>query len=402
LENGAILTKKLGATSRRRIKNLMKKLISLLSLFVSFAGSEKMALAQIEPLPFTSPTIQSNVKVKRIEVLGSTVFDERELEEVKALFINQEITPTTPEAIRKAFTDLYVSNGYWTSGAFVPPQDFTTGVIVVQIVEGSVAEIDIRGTTRLANYMRSRLSAAAKTPVNVNRISEKLQFLQQNPLFEQIRADLRQGTRQDLSVLVVDVVEAPTFEVGLQFDNYQSPAIGEYQGTAFIEHQNVLGLGDRAYASYGVTEGLDKYDLSYTIPFNVNDGTVKVEYRSGDNRIVEEFEELGIRAESEIFSLSVRQPIIQTPTEEFALFVALDLQESRTFILDDIPFSFTNGAEQGKSRVTALRLGQEWVARSSDRVIAVRSQFSIGLDWFDVTVHSPQSKMSQLHPSGVC
>lgn len=112
-----------------------------------------------------------------------------------------------------------------------------------------------------------------------------------------------------------------------------------------------------------------------------------MEYRSGDNRIVEEFEELGIRAESEIFSLSVRQPIIQTPTEEFALFAALDLQESRTFILDDIPFSFTNGAEQGKSRVTALRWGQEWIKRSDTNVIALRSQFSIGLDWFDATIN---------------
>ena len=365
----------------------MKKLIWSLSLLVSFTGSETMTLAQIEPIPFTIPTIQSSVTIKRIEILGSTVFDERELEEVRASFIGQEITPITPEEVRKAFTDLYVRNGYLSSGAFLPPQDFSEGVIVVQIVEGSLEEIDIRGTSRLADYVRDRLSAAAKTPVNVNRIAEELQLLQQNPLFEQIRADLRRGTRTEFSVLVVDVVPAPAFEIGVQFDNYQSPAIGEYQGTAFIEHQNVLGLGDRFEASYSITEGLDKYDVSYTIPFNVRDGTIRLEYRSGDNRIIEQFEELGIRAESEILSLSVRQPIIRTPTEEFALFMSLDLQESRTFILDDIPFSFTEGSSEGKSRITALRLGQEWVNRSSNRVIAARSQFNFGLDWFDATIN---------------
>jgi hemolysin activation/secretion protein len=160
-----------------------------------------------------------------------------------------------------------------------------------------------------------------------------------------------------------------------------------YQGTAFIEHKNLLGLGDRAIASYGITEGLDKYDLSYTIPFNVDDGTIRLEYRSGDNRIIEQFEELGIRAESEVFSFSVRQPIIQTPKEEFTLFMSLDLQESRTFILEDIPFSFTTGPREGKSRITALRLGHEWLSRSSKRVLAARSQFSFGLDWFDATIN---------------
>jgi hemolysin activation/secretion protein len=264
-----------------------------------------------------------------------------------------------------------VRSGYVTSGAYLPLQDLSDGTVVVQVVEGQLEKIEIRGLDRLQeSYVRDRFREASQPPLKVDRISEALQLLEFNPLFQRVRADLKEGTSPGLSVLVVELKEAPAFSLGWQFDNYESPAIGEYKGTIFIEHQNLLGFGDRLSASYSLTEGLDKYEIGYKIPFNAKDGTIEVEYNSGDNRIVEKFEELGIRAESDRFSVLVRQPLVKRSTEEIALFFSVDLQESRTFILEDIPFSFTEGSEEGKSRVTALRLGQEWISRSSNRVLA--------------------------------
>ena len=76
---------------------------------------------------------------------------------------------------------------------------------------------------------------------------------------------------------------------------------------------------------------------------------------------------------------------MRTPTEEFALGLDFDWKRSRSFILDDIPFSFSAGPEDGVSRVSALRFYQDWVKRSQSRVLAARSQFSVGLDIFDAT-----------------
>ena len=56
------------------------------------------------------------------------------------------------------------------------------------------------------------------------------------------------------------------------------------------------------------------------------------------------------------------------------------------FILDDIPFSFSEGPEDGKSRVSAIRFTQDWVKRDAKTVLAARSQFSFGIDAFDATV----------------
>jgi hemolysin activation/secretion protein len=83
-----------------------------------------------------------------------------------------------------------------------------------------------------------------------------------------------------------------------------------------------------------------------------------------------------------------RQPIARTPTREFALSLGLDLRRSQTYILDDIPFSFTEGPEDGESKVTVIRFSQDWVNRGTRRVLAARSQFSLGIDAFDATINN--------------
>lgn len=59
--------------------------------------------------------------------------------------------------------------------------------------------------------------------------------------------------------------------------------------------------------------------------------------------------------------------------------------ESETALLDQ-PFPLSPGADdRGRTRISALRFFQEFVQRNPRAVFAARSQFSIGVDWFDAT-----------------
>ena len=327
--------------------------------------------------------------LKQIQVIGSTVFSSEDFAPITSTYIGKIATFETIEEISRQITELYLKNGYFTSGAYSPPQDLSDGVLKIQIIEGQLEAIEIKGLSRIQkSYVRDRLMKGNESVLNLNRLEEALQLLQLNPLLARVKAELNQGTAPELSILVVEVREAPAVSVGLQVDNYESPSIGEYRGTVAFAHQNLLGWGDRLSAEYGITEGLDKYDVSYGIPLNARDGTVRIRYQNGESAIVEEFlEEIGIRAESERLSIGFRQPLLQSPAEEFALSLSLDLRESQTFLLDEIPFSFTLGPDKGRSRVTALRFTTEWVQRAPRRVWAARSQFSFGLDLFDATVN---------------
>ncbi|MBE7384846.1 MAG: ShlB/FhaC/HecB family hemolysin secretion/activation protein [Leptolyngbya sp. SIO1E4] len=346
------------------------------------------------PLPEAAPPAPEEVPpvsffLEDIQVVGNTLFQD-EIEALVSGLEGREIAFADLLRLRTDITRLYIENGYLSSGAFVPTnQVLSDGVVQIQVVEGGIEHIQINGLNRLREgYVRDRLSQATAPPLNVQRLEEALQHLQVDPLLETVDAELTAGSGAGQNLLILELTEADPFSVNLTVDNARSPTIGSRQGGVLASHLNVLGWGDRLSVRYDLTEGLDTYEVRYAVPVNSLDGTLQVRYDSAESRIIDPvFEAAGIRSESETVSLSFRQPLTRSLTHEFAVGLGLDLRESRSFILEDIPFSFSIGPEAGVSKVRALRFFQEWVNRDINTVLAARSQFSFGLDIFEATVN---------------
>jgi hemolysin activation/secretion protein len=348
-----------------------------------------------ETLPGEVP---ATINVTRYEVQGSTVFSPEELAAVTQPYTGSVSFAQLLQA-RSAVTQLYTSKGYVTSGAYIPPQTLTNGVVVIQVIEGRLEDINITGTRRLnPNYVRSRLRIAASPPLNVNHLLEGLQLLQLDPLIRSLSADLEAGARPGTSLLQVEVAEADTFSLDLIANNGRSPSVGTFRRGAQVTEANLLGQGDSISAGYTNTDGSDEFNVSYTYPVNPRDGTVRFSFGTTSSDVIEPpFDVLGIQATSRYYELSYRQPIYRTPSEEFALGLTASRQESQTELsIDDIgPFPLSPGADdQGRTRISALRFFQEWTRRSSREVLAARSQFSLGLDALDSTVNdnAPDSR----------
>jgi len=340
------------------------------------------------PLDITSPS-SNRIFIKTVEVLGNTVLHQ----EIAALitpFQNREASFEDLLNLRSDITQLYLKNGYITSGAFLlNNQELSQGEVQIQVVEGELEQIEITGLNRLReSYVRSRLQLATTPPLNQKRLETALQLLQLDPLLQQVNAELTAGSTPGRNSLRVQLKEAPAFHAAIATANNQSPSLGSVQNSVNASYDNVLGFGDRFSAEYGITAGLNLYDLNYTIPINARNGTLSLRYGNTDSRIIEEaFEDLDIRSESRTFSVNFRQPLIRTPERELGIGLALDLRRSQTYILDDIPFSFSEGPDKGESNVTVIRFYQDWVNRNAKRVLAVRSQFSFGIDAFDATIN---------------
>lgn len=68
--------------------------------------------------------------------------------------------------------------------------------------------------------------------------------------------------------------------------------------------------------------------------------------------------------------------------------MSAQLRRSRTFLFDDEPFSFSEGPENGESKVSVLRFSTDWLnRRSPNTVLAASSIFSLGLGILDATVN---------------
>ncbi|AVH71100.1 ShlB/FhaC/HecB family hemolysin secretion/activation protein [Nostoc sp. 'Lobaria pulmonaria (5183) cyanobiont'] len=327
--------------------------------------------------------------VKEIQVTGYSVLKD-EIIKLKQPLENKKITFEQLLQLRSQITELYVKNGYISSGAFIPNnQNIASGVVQIQVVEGELEGISILGLQRLQPvYVRSRIERLAGKPLNRKNIEQALQLLQLDPVIKRVNAELTAGSTPGSNILQVTITESPAFHAGVIFANDQSPSVGSEQGSVFVAHDNLLRFGDKFSAEYGITEGLDIYNISYSIPFNALDGTIGVRYSNSGSRIIEsEFRDLDIRSEAETLSFNVRQPLIHRPNSEFALSLAFDLRRSQTFILNDIPFSFTEGPEDGESKVRVIRFSQDWLQRNANSVLAARSQFSFGIDAIDATIN---------------
>jgi hemolysin activation/secretion protein len=330
--------------------------------------------------------------VQKVQVLGSTVFSPEELAKLVSPFEGQDLTFEQLLEIRTVVTRFYTDRGYATSGAFLPAQDLTSGVVTIQVVEGELEQVDIQGLGRLRDsYVRGRILRAAEKPLNIRSLETALQLLQQNPLFSAVQAELKAGTTPGRSVLALTLKEAPALHGVIQVENRDSPTVGSIRGTAILSHQNLLGFGDRLALSYGRTTGINDYNVDYEFPINASDGVLALRYNRSDSRIVNgdfaNIDGINISSDSETISIGVRQPLIRTPNNEFTLGLTLDFRESQTFLTDGVPFSFSVGPDNGNSKVSVIRFSQDWINRTSRRVFAARSQFSLGINAFGATIN---------------
>ena len=350
----------------------------------------------LPPIPPLSPRQfellpRVRVLVREIRVVGSRVFSPEELAKVTAPYVNRELSAEDLEAVRVALTLLYVNRGYINSGAILPDQNVADGVVTFQIVEGALSDVVVEGNRWFrAGYLKRRFALGAGHPLNINSLQERLQLLLEDSRIRRLNAELRPGLNPGESILNVKVEERLPFKILLTVDNYLPPAVGAERGLVTLEHQNLTGNGDVLTLRYGKSEGLDPLlDFRYALPLTAWDTTLALQYRRNTFAIVEEaFRALEITSESEIYTVSLRQPVYRTLAHEVAVEFVGERLSAETELLGQ-PFSLSPGARNGESVVVALRAIADSVYRSQDQVIAVRSRFSVGVDALDATINPP-------------
>ena len=87
------------------------------------------------------------IVIKEVTVVGSTVFDEGDLQAAINPPIGETIYIEDVLEMVDAITSLYVDAGYITSGAVLPDQDVSGGRIVLNVVEGQLAGVNVVSTS---------------------------------------------------------------------------------------------------------------------------------------------------------------------------------------------------------------------------------------------------------------
>ncbi|MEO5339129.1 MAG: BamA/TamA family outer membrane protein [Magnetococcus sp. MYC-9] len=339
----------------------------------------------LPPLVMPGPTTERladrpQLALKRIVVTGHTVFTDATMEALTAPYVGRGVTVDELFELRDRLTRLYIEQGYVTSGVVMRDQDVTDGQLHLEVVEGKLAEVTVRGNQALdADFIRERIQRRLAPPLNVKPLEERLQLLRQREMIRSVQSELRPGQQPGEAHLEVTVAEASPYFASLRYHNHSSPNIGANKGELQLGRRSLLGQDDTLSLGYGNASGTEDYSLSYEIPVNSSDSSLRLFYAKATNEVITEpFNALGIVSKSTHYGASVRHPFIKEPAQELAASLGVERRSSRTYLLGE-PYDFTSGTDHGQSVVNTLNLGQEWVVRKADRVLAFSSQFAKGL-----------------------
>lgn len=368
-----------------------------LALIAAGAVAAELRVEPERPATEGRPVGESFV-VNRFRFVGNTVIPEAKLALLVAPLTNRPLTLLELERARIAVTLAYVTNGYINSGAWIDSRPDDQGVVEVRIMEGRLTEIRVHSNrwTRASFYQR-RLASFQEQPLRVTDLRDRLQVWRARYPLEQVNGELRPGTGPGEGLLDLTVRERRPYQFGVQYANDKPPSTGAEQVTVIAQTESLTRSGDRLALSYGVVRGgspglrdstflgPDDLSVSYTVPVTSRDTALGAHYSRSSASVVEaRFAELDITSDSEVYGVSLTQPLLRRPRDDLAVSLTAERKGTRSFLLGE-PYSLSPGSIDGESIVSALRLGLQFVDHGPRHVLAGRCVVSAGVDALEAT-----------------
>lgn len=340
---------------------------------------------------------QFQLYVREFRFDGNTVISTAQLQAVAAPYQGREITDVELQELRRQLTALYTQAGYVASAIVIPDQDIVDGVVTLRAVEGRLGKVELTGVRQYdPEFLREWISRGIEAPIRAPQLEEHLLTVLQDPAIAGLKPQLIVGDEGDSSVLRVDIKEARQFGARVGFANDRSPAVGGIRGEVELLARNLLGRGDHTSVSLEGSQGLQVIDARTDVPLNVHGTRFQFRFADYDSRVVEEPNTPSIESEFRIVELGLQQTLYRSLNRTINAGISVDGRDAETF-LDGRPWSFSPGAERGRSNVRAARLRFSWLERRATDVISAQATLSVGVNILDATAHEGGRPDSEFH-----
>jgi len=338
---------------------------------------------------------------KKIQVDGVTVLTAQSVDEVVARYVGRPLDFVELKRLRVDLSRLYLDAGFVNSGFVIPDQP-VSDTLRVQAIEGELSRVEITGSSRLRpSYLRRRMQGRISAPLNVGEVQQTLRWLQTDSNIARVDAELLPGIDPGESVLSLAVDDSPRISVGLGANNHRSATLGAEAATLHLSARNLSGYGEKTQFSGAISDGVDSYSISSEIPISRVNTALRIYYAKSDSQIIEtRFKSLNIESQSKTLGIGLSHPIYETVEERLLVTLALENKTSKSSILDT-PFSFSPGAEDGRSETAAVELGLDWERRLENSALAAQVSYRRGFYALGAT-HRPAGDAieSLLNPTG--
>ena len=241
---------------------------------------------------------------------------EQLIQKLKDVEYNQGLTIGQLQEIVDNVTRFYRSKGFILAQAYIPAQTISNGVVIVQVLEGTLNDVVVEGNTR---YSDAALIAPFADLVGLPVVKQPLESaLLELTDFPGISAFgvFRPGKDIGSSQLVIKVQKEKIADLSLSADNYGSDYTGKYRGIINYSLYNAFASQDRLFGNIYKTFQ----------PSNGVYGSISYEAAIVNNRNI-----FGINASRNNFTLEERQGSVpgDGKTSQGGLYFRHTLKRSR-------------------------------------------------------------------------
>ena len=234
------------------------------------------------------------VKLRRVSVTGALTIPVDQLITAYQPYLGKKVSQADLVAIAAAISDLYRAAGFHLSRAIVPPQDIRDGHLRLQVIEGSITEVALKGEDVERFGVRPLLDpVVAEQPSRLATLERQLLLINGRPGVRIADTALEEiGVATGRFRLVVHL---KTWRVYTSFgvDNLGSSTVGPWQTYATGAFNSYLLPGDALALNLSTTPGdpreLAFGRLSYDVPvgtdgMRIGASALYSEVRPGDFR----------------------------------------------------------------------------------------------------------------------
>ncbi|MFZ2156074.1 MAG: POTRA domain-containing protein [Bradyrhizobium sp.] len=232
--------------------------------------------------------------LRKVSLTGAGAIPREKLVRAYQPYLGKNVSQADLAAIASAISDIYRAAGFHLSRAIVPPQDIQGGHVRLQVIEGSIAEVALKGEGADRFGVRPLLGPVlAEQPSRLTTLERQLLLINGRPGVRITDTALEElGVASGRFRLVVFL---KTWHIFTSFglDNLGSSAVGPWQSYATGAFNSYLVPGDVLALNLSTTPGdpreLAFGRLSYDVPVGTDGGRLGAsalysEVRPGDIR----------------------------------------------------------------------------------------------------------------------
>ncbi len=279
-------------------------------------------------------TAEIKFTLSKIITDKSEVLSGEELDKITAAYLGREITLQDLYKAVDEINALYAAKGYLTCKAFLPPQTIKKGVAHISLVEGKTGNVYVAGNKSTnQGYIIGRIRLQPGELSNINELNKDLlRFNATNDV--QLRIAMHAGQESGTTDYVISAYEPKRFNVTAYADNAGSKTSGEWREGIFFTDKSFSGNRDALMLSGIFSQGTKSGSFAYNVPVGRSGTKLGLQYSANSVHIIDgELEPLNVRGHSNMYGVSLTQPLIVTERLKTDLALEYSRQNSKTDFL---------------------------------------------------------------------